>query len=168
MSTIAIKESYVNTLRLFGEVDELLDEAVEQYLIDRVVERIKRARAEVQAFEKLYGTDYATFAERVQLDADYYNQVNQSNPLWEQDMLTWEYWDAEAQEWTEKLDDILSRSRTHSSPAYRKQAETDIDRREKLRRFRRDGTRIRGMSGDPGVNRRDIVPLRDAYVFYRD
>jgi len=110
MSTIAIKESYMNTLRLFGKVDELLDEAVEQYLIDRVVGRIKRARSEVQAFEKLYGTNYATFAERVQLDADYYNQVNQNNPLWEQDMLTWEYWDAEAREWTEKLDDILSKS----------------------------------------------------------
>jgi hypothetical protein len=107
MSTIAIRESYVDTLRLFGEVDELLDEAVEQYLIDCVVERIKRAREEAQAFEKLYGTDYAAFAERVQLDADYYNQVNQSNPLWEQDMLAWEYWDAEAREWTEKLGDIL-------------------------------------------------------------
>ena len=110
MSTIAIKESYMDTLRLFGEVDELLDEAVEQYLIDRIVQRIKRARAQVQAFEKLYGTDYAPFAERVQLDEDYYNQVNRSNPLWEQDMLAWEYWDAEAREWTEKLDDILSRS----------------------------------------------------------
>lgn len=106
MSTIAIKESYVNTLRLFGEVDELLDEAVEQYLIGRVVERIKRARGEAQAFEKLYGMDYATFAERVQLDENYYDQVNQSNPLWEQDMLAWEYWDAEAREWTEKLDDM--------------------------------------------------------------
>ena len=110
MSTIMIKESYVDTLRLFGRVDELLDEAVEQYLIDRIVKRIKRARDEAQAFEKLYGMDYATFAERVQLDADYYNQVNQNNPLWEQDMLTWEYWDAEAREWTEKLDDILSKS----------------------------------------------------------
>ena len=96
MFTIAIKESYMNTLRLFGKVDELLDEAVEQYLIDRIVKRIKRATEEAQAFEKLYGMDYAAFAERVQLDADYYNQVNQSNPLWEQDMLTWEYWDAEA------------------------------------------------------------------------
>ena len=102
MFTITIKESYMNTLRLFGKVDELLDEAVEQYLIDRIVKRIKRATEETQAFEKLYGMDYAAFAERVQLDADYYNQVNQSNPLWEQDMLTWEYWDAEAREWTEK------------------------------------------------------------------
>jgi len=110
MSTIAIKESYMDTLRLFGEVDELLDEAVEQYLIDRIVRRIKRTRDETQAFEKLYGMDYATFAERVQLDGDYYHQVNQSNPLWEQDMLAWEYWDAEAREWTEKLGDILSKS----------------------------------------------------------
>jgi len=75
MSTITVKESYMDTLRLFGEVDELLDEAVEQYLIDRIVQRIKRARAQVQAFEKLYGTDYATFAERAQLDEDYYNSI---------------------------------------------------------------------------------------------
>lgn len=110
MSTITIRESYIDTLRLFGEVNELLDEAVEQYLIDRIIERIKRAREEIQAFEKLYGMDYATFAERIQLDADYYNQVNQSNPLWEQDMLTWEYWDAEAREWAERLNSILSKS----------------------------------------------------------
>ena len=110
MGAVAIKESYIDTLRAFGEVDKLLNEAVEEYLIDRIIERIKRARQEVQAFEKTYGMNYLTFAERIQLDGDYYEQVNQSHPLWEQDALEWKYWTEEISDWTEKLNSILSKS----------------------------------------------------------
>jgi hypothetical protein len=110
MGAVAIKESYIDTLRVFGEVDKLLNEAVEEYLIDRIIERIKQARQEVQTFEKTYGADYSTFTERIQLDEDYYGQVNQSNPLWEQDALEWKYWTEEIDDWTERLSGILSRS----------------------------------------------------------
>ena len=39
MGAVAIKESYIDTLRVFGEVGKLLNEAVEEYLIDRIIER---------------------------------------------------------------------------------------------------------------------------------
>ena len=109
MATVALAEHYLNTLRVFGRVDELVNQAVEQYLVARIVKRIKLARAKVVEYERTYDNQaYAVFSRRVQLDEDYYNQVRQTNLLWEQDALVWEYWDQEAREWTDKLNSILS------------------------------------------------------------
>lgn len=109
MATIALAERYLDTLQVFGEVDELVNQAVEQYLIDRIVRRIKKARSQIAEYERVYdGQDYANFSQRVQLDEDYYNQVRQANPLWEQDALEWMYWAKELQTWTQRLSNILS------------------------------------------------------------
>ena len=110
MSAVAVRERYTETLRVFGEVDALVNEAVEQYLIHRIIERIRLAREKAQEFEKRYGADYETFSRQVQLDETFYDQVNGRNPLWEQDALEWKYWDEEARDWTGKLSGILSRS----------------------------------------------------------
>jgi len=111
MATVALAERYLSTLRVFGKIDELVNQAVERYLIDRIAERIRLARSKVVEYERAYdGQNYAVFSRRVQLDEDYYNQVRQANPLWEQDMLVWEYWDQEAREWTNRLNDILTTS----------------------------------------------------------
>ena len=109
METIALAERYVNTLQVFGEVDELINQAVEQYLIDQLIERIKQARSKVTEYERTYeGQDYATFSRRVQLDAEYYEQVRRLNSLWEQDALEWMYWVEELQTWTQQLDQFVS------------------------------------------------------------
>lgn len=109
-----IEKSYLDTLRLFGEVNELVNElvneAVEQYLTNRIIERIKLAREKVRKYDGTCGTNYATFSQRVQLDEGYHNQVDQDNPLWEQDTLEWMYWDEEVRDWTERLESILSES----------------------------------------------------------
>ncbi len=111
METIALAERYIGTLQAFGKVDELVNQAVEQYLIDRIIERVRLARSKVAEYERAYNDqDYATFSRRVQLDEEYYEEVQQANSLWEQDMLVWEYWSQEIDEWTSKLNDILSAS----------------------------------------------------------
>jgi len=111
METVALTERYISTLQVFGEVDELVNQAVEQYLIDRIIERVKLAHSKVAEYEHTYDDqDYATFSRRVQLDEEYYEKVQQANLLWEQDMLVWEYWSQEINEWTIKLNDILSTS----------------------------------------------------------
>jgi len=108
IAEVRIEKSYLETLRLFGEVDELVNEAVEQYLTNRIIERIKLAREKIRKYEGTYGTNYATFSQRVQLDEGYHNQVNHDNSLWEQDALEWMYWDEELRDWTERLESILS------------------------------------------------------------
>ena len=111
MATVALAERDLNTLQVFGDVEKLVDQAVEKYLIDRIVKRIRIARSKVAEYERTYdGQDYAAFSRRIQLDEDCYDQVRQATPLWEQDMLVWEYWDQEVQEWTDKLSNITSSS----------------------------------------------------------
>jgi hypothetical protein len=106
-----LAERYLDTLQVFGEVDILVNQAVEKYLIDRIVRRIKKARSQVADYERIYdGQDYAAFSQKVQLDEEYYNQVRQANPLWEQDALVWMYWTKELQTWTQRLSNILSAS----------------------------------------------------------
>jgi hypothetical protein len=111
METVALAERYLNTLQVFGQVDEQVNRAVEQYLIDRIIERIRLARSRIAGYEDAYdGQDYAVFSRRVQLDEKYHEQVSQANPLWEQDTLEWMYWAEELETWTQRLNDILSKS----------------------------------------------------------
>ncbi len=108
MSAVAVREGYTNTLRVFGEVDTLVNEAVERYLIQCIIERIRLAREKTREFARRYGQDYEVFSRAMQCDGASYDQVNAGNPLWEQDWLAWEYWQEELRTWTEKLHAISS------------------------------------------------------------
>ena len=107
---VALNERHLKTLSVFGDVNQLVGEAVQDYLIRKIDERIKSARGHLTEYETKYGASYSAFSERMVLDEAYYIQINKMNPLWEQDSLEWEYWQEEAQEWTEKRNAILSKS----------------------------------------------------------
>lgn len=110
MAAMVVREKYLDTLRVFGDVEQQLDTAVEEYVTRRIIERIKSARERVLEFETRYGMAYSIFAERVQLDEAFYDQISQANLLWEQEALEWMYWDKEIQHWSRKLNDILNKS----------------------------------------------------------
>lgn len=73
MASIALDERYLNTLKAFGDVDKLVDEAIEDYLTRRIIERIKTAREKVNEFESKYGMPYAAFTEKMGMDEAFYN-----------------------------------------------------------------------------------------------
>lgn len=110
MASVALSERYLNTLKFFGDVDQLVGEAVEDYLTRRIIERIKVARDKANEFERKYGMSYIAFSQQMDTDDSFHKKINDANPLWEQDVLAWEYWHEETQEWSEKLNAILSES----------------------------------------------------------
>ncbi|MFQ6058773.1 MAG: hypothetical protein ACE5MB_07855 [Anaerolineae bacterium] len=110
MSTVVIDDRYAEALKAFGEVDTQVNEAIEHYLIDRIRDRLEFVREREREYESKYGLDYETFSRRIQLEEEYYNEVNRANPLWEQDWLSWMYWHEEVQDWTEKLNSVLNKS----------------------------------------------------------
>ena len=110
MPNVMVRETYLNTLQTFGDVTQQINVAVEEYVTRRVIDRIKIAREKIGEFESKYSMTYAAFSERMQADETFYQKVDCANPLWEQDTLAWEYWQAEAQEWSEKLDTLLRKS----------------------------------------------------------
>ncbi len=110
MSEITVNTEYLETLKIFGSVDKLIEEAVEEYLIAKVVERIKMSRQKVSKYEEQYNLKYADFRENMQTNQVFYEMIDKSNPLWEQDILEWEYWVEELKDWTTKLERILTKS----------------------------------------------------------
>ena len=110
MAAVAVNEDVLKMLQVFGDVNEQINTAVEEYAARRIIERIKTARAKLSEFEKTYGIGFAAFSERMGSDEAFYAEVNRVNPLWEQDALTWEYWQEEAQEWSNSLNTILNKS----------------------------------------------------------
>lgn len=114
MSEITINMEYLETLKIFGGVDKLIDEAIEEYLIAKVVERIRMIRQKVSKYEKQYNLKYSDFKENMQTNQAFYEKLDKTNPLWEQDILEWEYWVEELKDWTTKLEDILTKSNVSS------------------------------------------------------
>jgi len=110
MSEITVNIEYLETLKIFGNVDKLIDEAVEAYLIAKVVERIKMIHQKVNKYEEQYNLKYPDFRENMQTNQDFYEKIDKTNPLWEQDVLEWEYWVEELKDWTTKLECILTKS----------------------------------------------------------
>lgn len=108
--SVVIDQEYLDTLRAFGDVDEQINSAVEEYVTRRIVECIKHAREHLAEFEHKYRMEFADFSTRVVLDEALYLNTRKQNPLWEQDLQAWDYWDKESTEWKNRLNSILSKS----------------------------------------------------------
>ncbi|MBI4791012.1 MAG: hypothetical protein HY782_28615 [Chloroflexi bacterium] len=107
MSAVAVKDDLLNVAKLFGDVETVITDAVRHYAIDQCVERIESARAKIREYEVKFGTDYLTFASRVQTDAEFLRRIEAKNPLWEEDAMEWKYRSDEVVEWTQTLERIL-------------------------------------------------------------
>jgi len=87
-------------LKIFGSIDKLIDEAIEEYLIAKVVERIRMIRQQVSKYKEQYKLEYTDFKKNMQTNQAFYERLDTANPLWEQDILEWEYWVEELKDWT--------------------------------------------------------------------
>lgn len=104
-----IDKQVLDTLRVFGDVEQQINSAVEEYLMRRIVERIRLAREHLIEFERKYQMAFADFSTQIVLDESLYRTVREQHPTWEQDLLAWEYWNKESVEWKNKLNNILSK-----------------------------------------------------------
>ncbi len=105
-----IDKQVLDALSVFGDVEQQINSAVEEYLMRRIIERIKLAREHLIEFERQYRMAFADFSTQIVLDESFSRTVREQHPTWEQDLLAWEYWNKESAEWKNKLDTILSKS----------------------------------------------------------
>ncbi len=109
MLTIAIDNEWVETAQLFGDVERIVTEALQSYLIDQCQQRINKAAPKINTYDQKYHCDYETFKQSIQTDEDFLKRVEAQNPLWEEDAMEWEYWLEEHQTWHNRLETILQR-----------------------------------------------------------
>jgi len=87
--TIALQDNMLELVQTLGEPATVVPAAVRPYVVDRSLQRLEAAEERVRTYAQRYGMDYATFNQRVTLDEDYLDWLNQEHPLWEADAIEW-------------------------------------------------------------------------------
>jgi len=107
MLTISIEDKWADTLRLFGDVDQVVNQALRAYFIEQCQQRIDQVSAKIAVYNQKYHRDYHNFKHSIQTDEDFLVKVEAQNPLWEEDAMEWEYWLEEQQTWQDRFVDYL-------------------------------------------------------------
>lgn len=109
MTTLAVDSRCIRYLKMLGNEQEVAQQAIQEYVLRKAVEKIARMTLEQAELESKYGMDLETFRQRVTTDEDYLRWLNRKEPLWEEDLAHWIYLSEELKEWR-KIEQELSRS----------------------------------------------------------
>ena len=108
MTTVAIREKYVEVLSALGDMQSAVDLALQRYTIEQITARIAELRRRDGDYGNKYGMDYLTFAQRTGAEEGFVNQIErQVSKTWEIDLADWEYCYEGAKDWTRQLQSIL-------------------------------------------------------------
>ena len=99
MTTVALEDRYAKYLSLFGDEQQVAQEAIYEYLQRKAGERVARIVVEQAELEAQYGMDLKTLQQRVAADEEYLESLNRTQPLWEEDLAHWNYVSEELEEW---------------------------------------------------------------------
>ena len=110
MTTVAIKEKYVEALTAFGDLEEAVDRALQRYSIEQITTKVTELQQRDKKYQNRYGMSYETFAQRTSEDEAFVNQLEaQGYKTWEFDLADWEFCYKGITDWTQKLESILLR-----------------------------------------------------------
>ena len=106
MTTVAINSKYADILAPLGDVQQVVDEAVRRYAVEKLGERIAELRRALRPFEEHYGCTYEVFYARLTTDEAFVTGLREGNPTWERDLHTWEFYAEELREWLNRLEQL--------------------------------------------------------------
>lgn len=109
MQTITVDDQWFETARLFGDVEQIVSQALQAYLIQQSQVELDKASQKISDYQHKYKCDYQQFNQAIQTDARFLQTVEKENPLWEEDAMEWLYWLEEQQTWQDRLQAILKR-----------------------------------------------------------
>ena len=109
MTTIALDHEWVETAQLFGDAKSIIKEALRIYAIQQCQHRIDGATAKITVYTRKYKVDHETFVQMIQTNEKFLTEAESQYPMWEQDIMEWEYWLEEQQTWHTQLEIIMQR-----------------------------------------------------------
>ena len=108
MPTIAVQDKYAEVLTSFGDLQELVDAALQRYTIEKVSTKITRLQKKDAKYQEKYEMEYSLFAERIAEDEEFLLYIEENiNKMWEIDLADWEFSHKGIDEWRRKLQSIL-------------------------------------------------------------
>jgi hypothetical protein len=108
MTTIPIRDQYVAVLSTFGDLQELINLALQHYTIGKITNKIQELRQKEAGYQVKYGLPYLTFAQRTAQDESYVQQIETTiSKTWEIDLADWEFCHKGIDDWIQTLQNIL-------------------------------------------------------------
>jgi len=103
MLTLTLESEYVDMLKPFGQVEEVLKEIIRRYAREQIPQRIKNVQQEIKSYEVKYGLPYDQFFEQVMNNESFVADLWAINPTWKVDLSAWEYDLEVLAEWQQHL-----------------------------------------------------------------
>ncbi len=108
MVNVSIHEKYIQTLETFGDLQEVIEKAVQRYTIEKISEKISELQQRAKNYQAQYGMDYSGFEKRIAEDLQFVEHIEKHiNKSWELDFADWEFCYKGTEDWTQKLNTIL-------------------------------------------------------------
>ena len=108
MTTIAVQNKYAEILTSFGNLQELVDAALQRYTIEQISTKIDKLRKKDRVYQEKYGMEYPVFAEKIAEDEEFLAHVEKNiDKMWEMDLADWEFSYKGIDDWKRKLQSIL-------------------------------------------------------------
>lgn len=108
MTTIAVQDKYAEVLTPFGNLQELVDAALQRYTIEKISTEIAKLKKKDAEYQKKYEMEYPVFIERIARDEEFLAYVEENiNKIWEIDSVDWEFSYKGIDDWKRKLQSIL-------------------------------------------------------------
>ncbi len=108
MLTVTVQDKYATALSTLGNLQTEIDQAVQRYTIEQIVDKVAQLRHKAKGYELRYGMDYTIFAERIARDELFVKTVEATiSPLWEIDLAHWEFCTKGIEDWTNTLQTLL-------------------------------------------------------------
>ncbi len=108
MTTVVLKDEWVDILSAFGDIQTIVNQAVQKYTIDQIFGKITLLRQKDAVYQKKYGLDYQSFSQKTAVDEDFVTQLeSEIEKMWEGDLADWEFCHKGIEDWTQKLQTIL-------------------------------------------------------------
>lgn len=99
MKNIAVKEKYLDVMKIFGDIQEQANSAFKHFVIDRICAKIDNCQKLLHEYEDKYQMKYSRFEEEVTENEDFVKELNKIYPIWENDLIIWEAHNIELERW---------------------------------------------------------------------
>ncbi|NVM57709.1 MAG: hypothetical protein HWN51_06285 [Desulfobacterales bacterium] len=102
---VTIEDELVSALEAFGGLQEATSIALRRYAVEIIGDKIASLRAKDKEWEEKYGCD--SFVERISNDLEFVTKLHREHPIWEADLIDWEFCHEGVKDWTQELEKIL-------------------------------------------------------------
>jgi hypothetical protein len=104
---VQIKDAYAYVL---DPLEQTIDTAARELAAERASRAIAELQNQLSPWENKYGCSYELFAYRTATDEAFVRELDENSATnqWEGDLIVWEFYAKELDEWIKRLRDILT------------------------------------------------------------